>query len=337
MSTSLVRATLVPLDIPLRIPFSTAATTIDRRRVVLVRVGDGATAGWGEAAPFPVQDESVDALIAAAVAGTASAILAAALDEAVNDHDARVHGVPLLPSAAPTVPMCLAVGIDGAVERVAEIVDQGVTAVKMKVAPDAVGHVADVRAAHPDLTIGVDGNASFGDLNRIDTGMFMDLGLAFAEELFSDWFTGGAEAFADITGIPLFVDESVRSMADARRMLALPSVGGVTIKPGRLGWSGALAVKRAASDAGKLWRASGLLESGVGRSYTNLLAASEGAFVSDVAPASRFFATDLVDERWEDGTVHVPHAPGIGLTPDPDRFDAFVAGEIVEVVLPFGG
>ena len=224
MSTSFVRATLVPLDIPLRFPFSTAGTSIDRRRVVLVRVGEGATAGWGEAAPFPGQDESVDALIEAAVTGTVSATLAAALDEAVNDHDARVHGVPLLPIAASAVPMCLAVGVDGAVDRVAEIVDQGVTAVKMKVAPDAVAHVADVRAAHPDLTIGVDGNASFGDLNRIDTGMFMDLGLAFAEELFSDWFTGGAEAFADITGIPLFADESVRSLAERMIMILRPTL-----------------------------------------------------------------------------------------------------------------
>jgi O-succinylbenzoate synthase len=336
MSSSLVRATLVPLAIPLRRTFTTAGASIDERRVVLVRVGEGSTSGWGEAAPFPGQDEPVEGVVDAAVEGTVPATLAAALDEAVNDNDARIHGVPLMPNSATEVPMCLAVGIDGALGRVADLVDRGVTAVKMKVAPDAIDQVVAVREAYPDLTIGVDGNASFGDLNRLDTGMFIDLALAFAEELFADWVTGGAEAFADMTGIPLFADESIRSVADARRMLALPSVGGVTIKPGRLGWSGALAAKRAALDAGKLWRVSGLLESGVGRAYTNLLAASEGAFVSDVAPATEYFATDLVDDLSGGGVVQIPMGPGIGVTPDPARVEELRAGDAVDVDLPYG-
>jgi hypothetical protein len=63
---------------------------------------------------------------------------------------------------------------------------------------------------------------------------------------------------------------------------------------------------------GKAWRASGLLETSIGRSFTNSLAGFADASVSDVAPAS-WFIEDVVDPNT--GTALPP------MVPDPDRLE----------------
>jgi L-alanine-DL-glutamate epimerase-like enolase superfamily enzyme len=113
----------------------------------------------------------------------------------------------------------------------------------------------------------------------------------------------------------VFADESVRSVASAQIALALDHVDGVVIKPGRLGWSGALSVRELANDAGKLWRASGLLETGIGRAYTDILAACPDAFVSDVAPAEWYLDADITESRYANAHITVPMGPGSDVTP----------------------
>jgi L-alanine-DL-glutamate epimerase-like enolase superfamily enzyme len=107
-------------------------------------------------------------------------------------------------------------------------------------------------------------------------------------------------------------------VADAEALLSLEHVDGVVIKPGRLGWTGAIAVRDRANAAGKLWRASGLLETGIGRAYADILAACPDAFVSDVAPADWFLETDVTTSRYVNAQITVPSAPGLGVTPLPD-------------------
>jgi L-alanine-DL-glutamate epimerase-like enolase superfamily enzyme len=116
--------------------------------------------------------------------------------------------------------------------------------------------------------------------------------------------------------VPVFADESVRSVTSAQAALTLDHVDGVVIKPGRLGWSGALAVRELANAAGKLWRASGLLETGIGRAYADILAACPDAFISDVAPAEWYLDTDITESRYADAYITVPTGPGLGVTPD---------------------
>jgi L-alanine-DL-glutamate epimerase-like enolase superfamily enzyme len=316
MDSSTVRATLFPLRIPVRAGFTTAGGPVGTRRVALVRLGDGGAEGWGEAAPYPGQDEPFDLMLEAAATGRTTPTLAAAVDEASADLAARRAGMPLSSPSTATLPTCVAVGIDDAVERVDALVRNGVARFKIKVAPGAIEHVRLVRERHPGIVIGVDGNGSFGDLDRHDLGIFHEAGLAFAEELFTDWVSGGAEMFVEMTGVPLFADESVRSVEDASRMLSLPAVGGITVKPGRHGWTGASVICDAALSASKLWRASGLLETGVGRAFTNRLAADESAFLSDVAPASVFLATDVIPDVAVGAEVAIPDGPGIGVQPD---------------------
>jgi L-alanine-DL-glutamate epimerase-like enolase superfamily enzyme len=71
-----------------------------------------------------------------------------------------------------------------------------------------------------------------------------------------------------------------------------------------------------AREAGKLWRASGLLETAVGRSFTLALAAQHDAFASDVAPAALFFADNVASHAVLDGDIVVPTGFGTGIDVD---------------------
>jgi L-alanine-DL-glutamate epimerase-like enolase superfamily enzyme len=77
------------VSIPLRAPFRTAGVSITHRSVLLVRAERDGHHGWGEAAPFPGQDESMEELVVSAQRGIPTPTLLAAIDEALTDLDAR--------------------------------------------------------------------------------------------------------------------------------------------------------------------------------------------------------------------------------------------------------
>lgn len=252
--------------------------------------------------------------------------LLAAIDEALADLNARIEGRSLLAPEASSLPMCVAVGIEDAVAAVDRHVDDGITRFKVKIGPARIGHVRAIRAKHPDVQLAVDGNGSFGAGRMTELESLSTVGVVLAEELFDEWQSHEVLQFGERTGIPLFADESVRSLADVQRLVAMPGVDGITIKPGRLGWGGALTARDLVIAAGKRWRASGLLETGIGRSFSNLLASQDGGDMSDVADARMFLADDLVRVQVEDGAIWLPEGPGIGVTPDEDVIDRYQVG-----------
>lgn len=326
------------LEMPLRSPFSTAGGTVDVRSVCLVRLGDEPS-GWGEAAPFPGQDESMDDVLKAARAGETTPTLRAAFDEASADRTARIRGVSLCETIGTTmreVPISLAVGLDDPVGVVEQACNRGVARFKLKIAPGNVEHVAGIMARFPDLVVGVDANGSFDGETIGELSALRDLDIVYIEQPTALPGSDEAHQLRATTEVPVFVDESVRSIADAERMLALDSVDGVVVKPGRLGWTGAVAVREMANGSGKRWRSSGLLETGVGRANTDILAACPDAFVSDVAPAEWFLEADVTESRHNNGRVTVPSGDGIGVAPDPDLLDRYLV-ERIDLILNRSG
>ena len=315
---------LFALSLPLREPFTTATGQVSHREVVLVRVGDDIV-GWGEAAPYPGQDEPLEELLARAQIGEASPTLAAALDEATSDRAARAEGRSLTHANRSRVPISMAVGIDGAVARVDALVADGVRSFKVKVAPGRIDHLAGIRDRHPDITLGIDGNRSFPGLDEL-IPILGRVEVAYAEELLVVATAAELEVLSDL-GVPHFADESVRSIEDAVEVVRSRAYSGVTLKPGRLGWVGACAVRDLAREVGMRWRASGLLETGLGRAFTDRLAAEPDADRSDVAPASWFLAADVVDRPVDDGHVIVPTGVGLGVAPDVDRVERHLMGQ----------
>jgi len=327
MSVKVAQLDGIRLSMPLRSSFGTADTSIEVRDICLIRASGGGQEGWGEAAPFPGQDESMDELLASTGSDDPTPTLLAAIDEALADLSARAQGRPLLPPRSGSVPLCVAVGIEDAMAAVDRHVEAGIMRFKVKIGPARIGHVRAIRAKHPDVLIAVDGNGSFGAGRMAELESLSSVGVALAEELFDEWQSHEVLQFGERTGIPLFADESVRSLADVQRLLALPGVDGITIKPGRLGWGGALTARDLAMAAGKRWRASGLLETGMGRSFSNLLASQDGADMSDVADARMFFVDDVVRVPVESGSIVLPKGEGIGVTPHSDVVDRYRVGE----------
>ena len=306
--------TIFHLEIPLKSPFSTSGGSIASRSVALVRVGDDPY-GWGEAAPFPGQDEPISDVLRAALVGGSTPTLDAAIDEAQADLRAKLDGESLFLVAGATreiLDVSLAVGLDSPIQDVDRAVQKGISRFKLKIEPGRVGHVVEIRRSHPDVLLGLDANGSFSGSTMSEMDSLLALDISYLEQPFSDM------ALVPAIDVPVFADESVRSVTSAQAALTLDHVDGVVIKPGRLGWSGALAVRELANAAGKLWRASGLLETGIGRAYSDILAACPDAFISDVAPADWYLDTDITESRYADAYITVPTGPGVGVTPNID-------------------
>lgn len=305
--------TLYHLEIPLLRPFDTASGRVVMRTVGLVSVTRRGVTGWGEAAPYPGQDESFLDVIRAAIAGRSTPTLEAAVDEAVCDLAARERGDSLaaeLGAPVTDIPISVAIGMgDAAIASVEEAVSREVTRVKIKIMPGHTAHVATIKQRFPDLSVGVDANGSFDGSSWLEMLSLADVGVEYIEQPFPSLDRVEVEKLA-LAGLVVFADESVRSQRAAAEVLRTPGVAGLVVKPGRLGWTTSVAVVEMARAAGKRWRASGLLETGVGRAFTEALAAAPDAFPSDVASAESFFAFDVVASRANGG--HVKRATGHG-------------------------
>ena len=65
--------------------FHTAQTRVGSRSIGLVEMKGGGATGWGEASPFPGQDESMDEMVASLATGAATPTLRAGINEAEAD------------------------------------------------------------------------------------------------------------------------------------------------------------------------------------------------------------------------------------------------------------
>jgi len=231
------------LSIPMRTGFRNAQITIGTRDIGLIKIVSDGLSGWGEASPYPGQDESMEDLIASVALGSASPVLAAGISQARADLDARMRGESLASVMGATrthLPQSLAVGLDlDPVEVVQAATEHHVSRFKLKVAPREVDHVLQIRENHPECILGVDANGSFNEDSIGELSRLADLGIVYVEQpcdLGNERVLG---LLKEVIDVPVFADESVRSPSDAADHLVSPMIDGVVVKPGRLGWEGA--------------------------------------------------------------------------------------------------
>jgi O-succinylbenzoate synthase len=323
------------LALPLRAPFVNANGRITDRRVVLVAVSDGRNTGWGEAAPFPgatpdTIDNAWETLERGAVL---SPTAAAAVDQAGSDLDARRSGRPLWAAIGGTqraVGTSIAVGLgEDPAERVAAT---GARGVKLKIRPgDDVRRVAAVRTTYPDLPIGVDANGSYRWDQREALIELDALGVGYVEQPFAaEDFVSHARLRNEVVAA-VALDEGIDSTGAAIRAIEADACDLLVVKPGRLGIRAARAVHDIALAAGLRIKASGLLETDVGRAHTLAVASLPAAAWSDIAVASWFVDAAISAEgpAVVDGRVALAELPGIGVEPDPAVFAPYVVRESV--------
>ena len=213
--------------------------------------------------------------------------------------------------------------IDETLDRVRAHVDQGYKRIKLKIKP---GHdialAKAVRGAFPDIALSVDANSAYTLADTARLGRLDAFGLDYIEQPLA-W--NDIQDHATLQGriaTPICLDESIRSVRDARKALQIDAGRIINIKVGRAG--GYLESLRihdlcAAFDV-PVW-CGGMLESGIGRAHNiHLSTLPNFTKPGDTSSASRYFARDLVLEKLEavDGRMAVPDGPGIGVTPDWD-------------------
>lgn len=341
--------------LPLVTPFTIATGTMHEKLFPLLVLRAGGLEGYSEGVMDPLPDyldETVAGstdflrrvLLPHVLGGTfenpaaVEAVLApwrgfkmarAMVEMAFWDLWAKALGLPLktlLGGTRSAIEVGVSLGITPLDETVRRAVDhhaQGYRRIKLKIRP---GHdvqvVRAVRAALPDADLTVDANTAY---SLSDTQVFRaldDCGLDYIEQpLGWDDIHDHATLQARIA-TPLCLDESIRTVHDARKALQTDAARVINIKVGRVG--GHQESRRihdlcAAFDV-PVW-CGGMLEAGIGRAHNiHLSTLPNFRKPGDTSSASRYFHRDIVNEPLTavDGLMPVPPGPGIGVTLDRD-------------------
>lgn len=321
------------LSIPLEAPFANAAGTVGERRVIIISIGREGTTGWGEAAPYPgvTPDSADDVWITLERGSVLSPSAAAALEGARADLTARIEGRPLwehMGSSLRPVDTSVAVGLDD--DPVERIETTGAAAAKLKIRPGRdVERVAAVRRALPDISIGVDANGSYRWEDRAALLEVDGLGIDYIEQPFAAGDLASHALLRDEIVASVALDEPIDSATAAIRAIEGDACDLVVVKPSRVGLATARAIHDIALAAGLRIKASGLIETEIGRASTLAVATLPGSTHSDVAPSTWYLAGAVGGEAPvpTSGSITPPAGPGIGFSPDPETFARFVVRE----------
>lgn len=284
--------------------------------------------------------ESVDAEVRENVRGNPfarAAVETAAWDLEAHRRNAGLAGLvgtSLGVAAAATVPCGVALGIppdaapDALTRAVYDAVQRGYRRVKIKVRPGWAGvAVAAARRglAGADLPLTVDANGAFRwpdherDLRELD-----DAGLRFIEQPLAPEELVGHARLQALLRTPLCLDETLRSAALARQVVALDGPRVWNLKVHRVGGlAEACRILRVAGDVGAEVWAGTMPESGIGSQSVLAIAAMPLCTLpSDLEPSARWYGRDVdvikltMDAQ---GRMAVPQQPAARLL-DRGRF-----------------
>ncbi len=365
------RVELRTIRLPLHEPFETSFGSIDSRLLFLVSMTAGAHTGWGEVvaseephysyetvgtATHVIRDFLAPALMAGPLKNlddvatrTASFrghnMAKAGLELAYMDLLGKITGQSLSQLIAGTrsyIPVGVSLGIQPSIEQLINRINRylglGYQRIKLKIKPGwDIEVMREVRRRHADITLSVDANSAYKitDINHLK--QLDDFRLLMIEQpLDHDDLLDHAKLQAELT-TAICLDESITGRKRAEQALDLKSCRIINIKIGRVGgYSQALAIHDICySHNTPVW-CGGMLESGIGRAHNIALASLPGFVLpGDISASSRYFERDVIVPEVtvsEDGTVDVPHGPGIGFEVDVDYIHAMT--QTVERIEP---
>lgn len=333
-------------------PFQTSFGTTTERNIILVRVEDEDGAeGWGECVadddPFyseewtesawPVMERFLAPILLAtpfASAADVDGVFAhvrgnrmakAAIETACWDLDARKQNRPLaqlLGGTRTEIASGVSIGIQPTIAALLERVDHELAAgyqrIKIKIKPDHdLELVRAIRAKHPRIPLMVDANSAY----RLDDAPMLreldayDL-MMIEQPLAHDDIAEHAKLQRQLA-TPVCLDESIRSVDDARLALELGACRIINIKLGRVGGlTEARRIEQLCREHGVPVWCGGMLEAGIGRAHNIALSTLAGfTLPGDVSASARYWAEDIIEPPVtvsERGTITPPAGPGIG-------------------------
>ena len=335
------------LDVPLSSPFRIAYDTVTHIHNGLAVATSGDLAGFGEAAPVPTitsEDRAAglkafeawqqaggrlpaDARDPASLA-IPSPSMRTAVEGAALDLAARQDEVPLctyLSGRAPApVPTSITLGL-GDDAAVVPWVDRQVAAgfriLKVKGGLGLDRDLARIRAvreaAGPKATLRVDPNQSWSrDEARRALPILRDLGVAALEQPLAKADLEGHAALVAQREVPIMLDESVFTAADARKALAAKACDWINIKLQKCGGLGpGLAIAEAAAAAGVPCMVGCMIETRVGILQAGHLVLSHPNIQAADLDGHTFLAADPVHGGGviQNGKLAIGTEPGLGI------------------------
>lgn len=346
--TPIAACELVQVSLPLTRPLRSSHGEETDRSVVLVRVVDGdGVEGWGECSALArptytheysdgawrvLRDELVPAKLAGELpAVTTHPMAAAAVADACLDLELRRAGVAVVDALGVErrpLERTAVVGrtpAGGLTDAVAERIESGAAAVKLKVGPgDAASSLEQVRSRWPSAVVAADANGSLDEAAARAVG-WDDLGVAYLEQPFRAGDLLASARLARSMETPVALDESAVDSDVLALAVTVGACSVVNVKPARVGGvESALAMVDRLGTWGIAWFVGGMLETGVGRSAALAVASLRGTTLpTDLGPSSAYFADDITEPVEVDasGRVVVPEAVGLCLHPRPGRLE----------------
>jgi O-succinylbenzoate synthase len=233
------------------------------------------------------------------------------------------------------VPVGVSIGIQPSIEdtlaRIEFFLSEGFSRIKLKIKPGWDIQLLDaVRVQFGNIDLMVDANSSYSmadlevlkDLDRFD--------LIMLEQPLEHNDIFQHSQLQELVRTPICLDESIQSPAQAAWAIKISACQMINIKPGRVGgiWESRLIHDICRVEGIPVW-CGGMLETGIGRA-ANLAMASLPNFVlpTDNGPTTRYWEEDIIEEIFtlnqEDSTMTVPDRPGLGVTPNMERINAFL-------------
>ena len=349
----------VPVALPFHEPYVTAAGTLERREMVLLRIaaGDGLE-GWGDAVPLSLRggaslatvrsaiDECCapllvgsaldrDALLDSCEAGSVPPPALAGVDAALLDLVGKASGEPawrILGAGSAASVSCngtLGAGTPADIAKTAAtLAERGFETLKIKVGMgEDLERVRAVRdAVGAPMKLRVDANGTWSVATAIELLIEMELiGLELAEQPCAT--SEELAALGARINIPIVADENVASVADAARVADLGACDAAAIKLAKVG-----GVRNALAIAAILpTYLSSALDSALGIAVAVHAAQAlptgdeEDGFVAGLAhglATSNLFADDVADNGALEGpAIEPPTTPGLGVEVDRDAVE----------------
>ncbi|WKA56068.1 o-succinylbenzoate synthase [Planococcus shixiaomingii] len=329
MGLTIAGIELHEMNKPLKTPFKTALQTVKEREGILVRVTDAdGMHGYGECVAFSTPwytEETVascrfvleQVLIPLLMNETLSSpkqvaalfnsvkgnrMAKASVEMAVWDLFAKKHGVPLwkfVGGTARPIPagVVVAADEDKMAAQAEAAVANGYERIKLKINPASDKRMLkQLVKQFPDILFFADANGGFSNESFEELLAFDLIGFALIEQPFGEeeWQLH-AKAKREMA-TPICLDESIRSLADAQRMIDLKAGDIAVLKMSRLGgWSETLEVVELFRTNGIQMWVGGMIEFGVSKAHNLALASLPDILLpGDFSDSGHFWHEDVI-------------------------------------------
>ncbi|MHA1201037.1 MAG: o-succinylbenzoate synthase [Candidatus Heimdallarchaeaceae archaeon] len=230
----------------------------------------------------------------------------------------------LIEGTKETIPSGISLGIQQNVDiligKIGKALEKNYQRIKIKIEPGwDVEIVKKIRDVYPDIPLMVDANSAYRLKNK-DIFISLDrFNLMMIEQPLQYYDILDHAKLQKEIATPICLDESIKSVDDARVAIEADATRIINVKPARVGGiTETLRIHELAKETGiPLW-CGGMLETGIGRAK-NLAVASLSTFTqpNDISESERYYTNYLVNPIFElndDGTISVPNQlPGLGI------------------------